>query len=411
MLYFSAHRVHFDFSAEAISPQFSEKWETAVGREYPIKEKPDDVRSVFRRDYNRILYCNAYRRLKHKTQVFFATLNDHVCTRIEHVHHVVSISTTISDVLGLNVELTAAIALGHDLGHPPFGHEGERVLSEMAKDSHSETFWHEKNSLYIADYIATIQDYDGVNRPLNLTYAVRDGLITHCGEVDQNGLKPRKDVIDLYSIKKPSEIEPYTWEGCVVKIADKIAYLGRDIEDALRLQLLDDAHTSELDKLFKTYKTVTSYMLNSSTLIHVFIMDIVQHSTPEKGITLSEPMFELMKKIKDFNYKHIYQHPKLVYYREYAGLILKTIFRIFIDEYESVIQRTAAKNKFSLLLYPFQQWLERYRKDGYNSVDYEVQKLFNVEDILDYTRAVITYISLMSDIYAIDVFNDVISFR
>jgi dGTPase len=123
------------------------KWEPGIFRLRPLYKKPNDIRSEFARDYTRILHSTAYRRLKHKTQVFFATRNDHVCTRIEHVTHVASVSYTIANYLGLNTELTNAIALGHDVGHAPFGHAGESFLKEIVANEIGETFWHERNSL------------------------------------------------------------------------------------------------------------------------------------------------------------------------------------------------------------------------------------------------------------------------
>ena len=109
------------------------KWEQIISRETPLYKRDNDIRDEFERDYGRIIHCNAYRRLKHKTQVFFSPENDHICTRIEHVTHVESISHTIAKYLGLNTELTKAIAVAHDLGHSPFGHEGEHILSEISK--------------------------------------------------------------------------------------------------------------------------------------------------------------------------------------------------------------------------------------------------------------------------------------
>jgi len=122
-------------------------------REYPLYGRKDDTRNDFVRDYNRILHCLAYRRLKHKTQVFFAPDNDHICTRIEHVNHVTAISNTISKALGLNTDLTNAIAIGHDIGHTPFGHDGEKILREISEKETRQSFWHEKNSLWFADNI------------------------------------------------------------------------------------------------------------------------------------------------------------------------------------------------------------------------------------------------------------------
>lgn len=206
------------------------KWAEAVRREFPLYSRENDIRSEFERDYTRIIHSRAYRRLKHKTQVFFATRNDHICTRIEHVNHVASISRTISRSWGLNTELAEAIAVGHDLGHAPFGHEGEKILNGLAKKHLGEQFWHEKNSLRFVDLLETLPDPKGFEGNLDLTYAVRDGIICHCGEVDDKALFPRSEPIDLHGIEDPSQHAPFTWEGCVVKVADKIAFLGRDIE-------------------------------------------------------------------------------------------------------------------------------------------------------------------------------------
>ena len=197
------------------------KWKVAVKREDELYHRSDDIRTPFARDYNRILHCTAYRRLKNKTQVFFATSNDHVCTRIEHVNHVAAISHTICHSLGLNTELANAIALGHDLGHPPFGHTGERCLGGLAKDNLDFDFWHEKNSLHFVDNYETLEDPSGAHRNLNLTYAVRDGIVSHCGEIDENGIKPRKKNINLKDIEQATQYQPCNSFLCDAKIVVK----------------------------------------------------------------------------------------------------------------------------------------------------------------------------------------------
>ena len=130
----------------------SKKWEQSIKREIPIYSRNNDIRTDFERDYTRILHCEAYRRLKHKTQVFFAPHNDHICTRMEHVNHVASVACTISKYLGLNIQLAEAIATGHDIGHAPFGHHGEDCLNKLLeqKEGHNapKKIWHERNSLF-----------------------------------------------------------------------------------------------------------------------------------------------------------------------------------------------------------------------------------------------------------------------
>jgi dGTPase len=205
------------------------KWNNMISRMSSLYKRQNDIRSEFGRDYTRILHSTAYRRLKHKTQVFFAPQNDHICTRIEHVSHVESVSFTIANYLGLNTELTKAISVGHDLGHAPFGHLGETIIQDILREEGLPAFWHEKNGLHYVDEIELLEDNSGYKKNLDLTYAVRDGIISHCGEVDQNGLKPRDEFIDLKNYQSANQYQPYTWEGCVVKVADKISYLGREI--------------------------------------------------------------------------------------------------------------------------------------------------------------------------------------
>ena len=135
------------------------KWNNLIHREKEIYKRETDLRSDFERDYNRILHSNAYKRMKHKTQVFFnAAGNDHICTRIEHVMHVESVSNTISKYLGLNEELTKTIAISHDLGHAPFGHQGEKVLNDISEKYLNKKFWHEQNGVYFVDNVELLED-------------------------------------------------------------------------------------------------------------------------------------------------------------------------------------------------------------------------------------------------------------
>ena len=159
------------------------KWKNSISREeklYSPKFGTDTMRSEFDRDYTRIINCEAYKRLKGKTQVFFAPDNDHICTRLEHVNLVESISYTIANALGLNSELTKAISVAHDLGHTPFGHKGESILNEIAEKEGLEKFWHGRNGLQFVDYFELLKDNEGKKRNLSLTYSVRDGIIGHC---------------------------------------------------------------------------------------------------------------------------------------------------------------------------------------------------------------------------------------
>lgn len=185
-------------------------WEKLIERSSSLYERRDDIRSPFARDYTRILHSMAYRRLKHKTQVFFNINNDHICTRMEHVSHVESVSSTIAKTLGLNEELTKAISIGHDLGHAPFGHQGEVVLQRLTREHLHQDFWHEQNGLRFVDRIELLADNYNAYKNLDLTYAVRDGIISHCGEVDQNGITPRNISIPIEDFDKAGKYQAAT---------------------------------------------------------------------------------------------------------------------------------------------------------------------------------------------------------
>ncbi|MFX1250895.1 MAG: deoxyguanosinetriphosphate triphosphohydrolase family protein [Promethearchaeota archaeon] len=391
------------------------KWEICIKREDQLYRRTG-IRSEFARDYTRILHCTAYRRLKHKTQVFSAPENDHICTRIEHVNHVASVSSTIAKELGLNLELISAIATGHDLGHAPFGHQGEEVLKDIITSKKiNEPFWHEKNSLWFVDKIETLLDPHGKQRNLNLTYAVRDGIISHCGEVDENALFPREEELDLLSdIDEPGKFQPFTWEGCVVKIADKIAYLGRDIEDALRLKILTDANIEDLKTIVKEILNleVDIHEVNNTVLMNDFIIDLCNSSSPESGIRFSAVYLDLINSIKRFNYNYIYHHPRLEYYKKYSYLIINSIFDV-LSSFYSTLKELNQHKSYPLLINSFTDWLIKYSNvdlDLRKQRNYENKVIYDINNEEEYFRAIITYISGMTDNFAVKVFKELIAF-
>jgi dGTPase len=391
-------------------------WQLLVKRQQPIYSRGQEIRGEFARDYNRILHSTAYRRLKKKTQVFFATSNDHICTRIEHVNHVAAVSYTIANYLGLNTELTNAVALGHDLGHAPFGHVGEMALAKIVREKTGETFWHEKNSLRFVDMCETLLGPDGCEHNLNLTYAVRDGILLHCGEVDENSIIPREDFIDLETVEKASQYTPITWEGCVVKIADKIAYLGRDIEDALALNILDKSQLNQLKKITGISSKVNLTEINNTVLMHNFIMDLCTSSTPEKGISFSPEHLELINSLKEFNYKYIYLHERLETFHGYAELIIRSIFNTLGRYYkgnETLVEIEKLKSIYPILARYFSEWLVKYSDLNNRTAQdntYKNEIIYKMSDEKDYLRAVADFISGMTDSFAIKVFNELTSF-
>jgi len=400
------------FAKVAINEK-NKKYSQSISRINKIVNQANDIRSPFTRDYTRILHSRAYSRLKHKTQVFFATQNDHICTRIEHVNHVSSIGVTIAKYLGLNEELVLAIATGHDLGHAPFGHTGERVLSEFTSKYLNETFWHEKNSLRFVDKYETLQNSEGYEHNLNLTYAVRDGIISHCGEVEDNYLVPRKEAIDLNNIIKANQYAPYTWEGCIVKLADNIAYIGRDIEDALRLKILDETHLDELDNIIHNFYNVDIKKTNNTALINTFVSDLCEHSSPENGMGFSSHHLAFMKEIKKFNYRNIYYNERLTIFQNYTKLILTSIFDILMKFYDGINTIEYINNNF-LEIYPelsktFIEKLKRYSDLGGKGKRRENLKnivLYDLDNKEHFIKAIIDYISSMTDNFAIKIFDE-----
>lgn len=398
----------------------SPNWKELSKRQSLLYERPDDVRTPFARDYTRILHSMAYRRLKHKTQVFFNIDNDHICTRMEHVAHVESVSYTIAKSLGLNTELTKAIAIGHDLGHAPFGHQGEHILSELSEKHLGKTFWHEKNGLRFVDKIELLSNNYSINCNLDLTYAVRDGIISHCGEVDENGLRPRTNLIDLEkSFNKSGDYLPATWEGCVVKLSDKIAYVGRDIEDAISLGFLDEEAQNELKKMARAND---ENALNSTVIMHNLIIDICQNSSPEKGICLSERFFDHLSTIKKYNYQNIYAHKRFIPFKEYSKLVINQLFDLLYQTYDgshSWSMLDELKNHYPLLVVSFEKWLAKYcdieivpkgelKEEALRCENQKIYGKLETKEI--YVQAIIDFISGMTDRFAVKSFNELITY-
>ncbi|MBS5864286.1 MAG: HD domain-containing protein [Clostridium sp.] len=397
------------FSSVAATPS-NPNWNNLISRRDELYKKENDVRSEFERDYDRIIYCNAYRRLKHKTQVFFLPKNDHICTRIEHVNNVDATSYTIAKALGLNTTLTRAISISHDIGHSPFGHKGEQILNKICMENGLESFWHERNGLNFVDNIELLTNVNNEEKNLNLTYAVRDGIISHCGEIDEISLKPRTEFIDLEKdYFKLNQYSPYTWEGCVVKISDKISYLGRDIEDAISMGILD----SNLNELYDLLEQPRSANLNNTNIIGDLIADLCINSSLEEGLKFSETTFEKIKRLKQFNYKYIYKHKCMKPSERYFSLVLNEIFNTLNECYDGI--NTLEKLNIERPFYPkvidtFIKWISCYWNIETDRSHLKNKILYNMNDIKDYQKAIITYISGMTDSYAIETYNDIVKY-
>lgn len=258
----------------------------------------DDHRMPYKRDVDRILHSKAYARYIDKTQVVYLIDNDHITHRGLHVQLVSSFARGIAEILRLNMALVEAIGLGHDVGHAPFGHEGEGYLSALSIEYGNGTFSHPMQSCRLFSQI----------EPQNLGLSVLDGFLCHDGGMSSSVLTPNfgKTWETHFQEKEHKKTHPEenfmpgTLEGCLVKLCDTISYLGRDIEDAINLGILNR------DAVPKTCLGITN-----REILGKLAADIIRHSYQKDYIALSEESFEALRVLRRFNFEHIYSHPKL----------------------------------------------------------------------------------------------------
>lgn len=264
----------------------------------PIEE---DIRPNFFRDIDRIIHSTSYTRYMDKTQVFSLKDNDNISKRMVHVQLVSKIARTIGRALSLNEDLIEAAALGHDLGHVPFGHEGERILNKISLKHNEGYFNHNVQS------VRELMNIENDGEGINLSIQTLDAILCHNGELELKEYHPKKKTTDefLQDYENCYKIEGYTktlipntLEGCVVRISDIIAYLGRDIEDAERLNLIkkEDLPKEITDIIGSTNKEI----------VNTLIMDIINNSIDKPYLKMSDNVFEALKKLKKFNYENIY---------------------------------------------------------------------------------------------------------
>jgi len=299
-------------------------------------------------DRDRILYSGAYRRYQGKTQVvYFSNLFDEeMSNRSLHTTYVSQIARSIGKNLHLNIELIEAIALGHDLGHPPFGHDGEEVLNECCLKHNIGRFHHNVESLHIVDNISN------GGRGLNLTFQVRDGIISHDGEVHDEKLQPNqgKTEADIQRFiqemkEKDTTTLPGTLEGCVVRISDTIAYIGQDIEDAIRLGFLT---RDELPK-----DAVQILGSTNDAIMNSLIASVVVNSYGNDYVTFDKKTSDALYKLKKFNYRKIYTHPKIKEEKQ----IIQRGMRILFEKYLSDLSNNKKDSKI------FHQFLNHKNKE------------------------------------------------
>ena len=301
----------------------------------------DEFRTDFQRDVHRIIYSQSFRRLRHKAQVFYFPQNDHISTRMDHVRFVASAARTVARCLGLNEDLAEAIGLAHDIGHPPFGHQGESFLSGIIEKYDAlkkvmTRFSHEVYGLRVVDYIAK---RDRESPGLNLTWEVRDGIVSHCGEdFTTCRLVPgSRDKILEHIRTRQDAGNPATIEGCIVRLIDKIAYAGKDVEDALEVELIsEDQVPPEVMKRLGT---------TNGKIIGTFLEDMIRNSRGKDHVAISRELGDLLHELIRFNNEHIYHTQKAEGYKAQAGKMTEYLF-------EDLLKELKKKDRFRSHGYP-----------------------------------------------------------
>ena len=325
-------RLEIEKREEAFLSRYATLSKNSKGR--LVEEEKCNIRTDFQRDRDRILHSKAFRRLKHKTQVFVAPKGDHYRTRLTHTLEVSQISRTLARALRLNEDLVEAIALGHDLGHTPFGHTGEDILNEL----HSKGFKHNEQSLKVVEQL----EHSYNKRGLNLTYEVRDGILNHTGDN-----------------------KPETLEGKVVKLADRIAYINHDIDDAIRAHIIK---TEDLPK-----DCVKHLGLTHGERLNTMIQDVIDNSLDKPYVSMSEEIGFYTDKLRNFMFERVYLNKTVKSETDKARYIIEQIYQYYMENYDKL----PSEHK------------SLYRDDS------------TKEDII------CDYIAGMSDRFVIDLFKDI----
>lgn len=309
----------------ALEEHFS-KYATTSKDAIRLHTLDNDIRTPFFRDVDRIIYAFSYSRYADKTQVYSYKENDHISKRMIHVQFVSKIARTIGRALCLNTDLIEAIALGHDIGHTPLGHTGEFLLNEISTRELGETFAHNIQS--VRHYMNVENKGEG----LNLCIQVLDGIMCHNGEVLSSSYIPEPKTKDQFlkqyqasykDYKSSLQNRPMTLEGCVVRISDVIAYIGRDIEDAIELGLLNKEDIPE---------EITSVLGNTNTsIINTIVTDIIDNSLNKNAITMSQNVYNALWKLKDFNYQNIYNKSITKEEKDYYRNGMNKIYYEYLD--------------------------------------------------------------------------------
>ena len=352
------------------------KYATLDEESIRFKSFTSDIRPNYFRDIDRIIYSSSYNRYFGKTQVFTMPINDHISRRSIHVQLVSKIARCIGRALSLNEDLIEAISLGHDLGHTPFGHLGEQFLNEISQEHGQGYFNHNAQSVRNLMYI------ENNGEGLNLSMQVLDGILCHNGELELQEYRPKvktkedflSDYQNCFDVKGYTKtLVPMTLEGCIVRISDIIAYLGRDIEDAIKLGYINK------DDIPKDITTVLG--TTNREIVNTIISDIITNSLNKDYLQLSDNVFKAIEKLKKFNYENIY-------YKIYSKEELNEIRSKFKYLYNALLEDLKNKNVNSKIYNTF-----------YNNMNIEYK------NNTSYEKVVIDYIAGMTDKFFTNEYN------
>ncbi|RJQ77342.1 MAG: HD domain-containing protein [Desulfobacteraceae bacterium] len=301
----------------------------AARRRRPEQKVQSGYRQAYALDADRILHSMAYARYIDKTQVFYLIRNDHITHRVLHVQLVSKIARTIGRFLKLNEDLIEAIALGHDIGHTPFGHDGERYLSLLCQKAGIGHFLHNVQSIQFLDRV------ERKGRGWNLCLQTLDGILCHDGEIHSQVLQPKRDksfdtLAHEVALKKADPhypLTPMTLEGCVVRMADTVAYIGRDLEDAIRLNVIERE---------KIPKDIVAVLGNSNgTIVYNLVTDIIHCSHHKPYVALSDRFSKALKQLKDFNLAYIYLNPAIKKHSDKINNLFDVLFETYLSDLQT----------------------------------------------------------------------------
>lgn len=349
-------------------------------RRDPTHDVANLWRPAYVRDAEKIMNCPYYNRYADKTQVFSLYKNDDITRRALHVQFVSRIARNIGRMLGLNLDLIEAMALGHDIGHTPFGHAGEKYLAELYAENTGRVFLHNLQSIRVLDRIFHY----------NISMQTLDGILSHNGEIEMQEYVPQPlDGFEEFDEKfercctdraYANSIMPSTLEGCVVRISDLIAYLGKDRQDAVKANIISD------DSAFDSDSVIGSF---NSVMINNLIVNVIENSYGKDRIILSREYFEALGKAKSDNYRLIYRSKEVAAPQEH---IFKNMFaKMYKKLLDDVVSQNTSSPIFKHHIYFIGKWSKYYRGEDYSKTDPN--------------QIVVDYIASMTDDYFIDLFS------